>query len=117
MTTSELHELLDDENKKISLKEFREILHQLKNDCGEEMCKSDILNWEYRYYCGEQNAFYIALDLSEHIEDKRIVELEKALELACICLGNMSYKKQTKKSLQDTINRFKEQSKKELENE
>ena len=32
MTISELHSILDNENKKISLKEYQEILYQLKLD-------------------------------------------------------------------------------------
>lgn len=69
MTPAELHEILDDENKKITLKEFREILYQLKNDCFEELSKQVLLPYNQGFYNGEINAFYIALDLSEHIEE------------------------------------------------
>ena len=67
MTNGELHDILDDENKKISLKEFRNILYELINDCVDETLKLDIP--KSQYYRGEINAFYIALDLSEHIEE------------------------------------------------
>ena len=64
MTNAELHEILDDENKKISLKEFRNILYELINDCTREATNGDL-----SFYQGEINAFYIALDLSEHIQE------------------------------------------------
>lgn len=65
MTNAELHEILDDENKKISLKEFRDILWQLKEDCFDEINVKKVS--DQQFYYGEVNAFYIALDLSEHI--------------------------------------------------
>lgn len=64
MTNAELHDILDDENKKISLKEFRNILYELIDDCTREATNGDL-----SFYNGEINAFYIALDLSEHIEE------------------------------------------------
>lgn len=71
MTNGELHDILDDENKKISLKEFRDILWKLKEDSLHEAYKlSYLMHPTAKYYCGEVNAFYIALDLSEHIEDE-----------------------------------------------
>ena len=66
MTNGELHDILDDENKKISLKEFRNILYELINDCTREAINN------LSFYQGEINAFYIALDLSEHIEESDI---------------------------------------------
>ena len=63
MTNGELHDILDDENKKISLKEFRNILYELIDDCTREAINN------LSFYQGEINAFYIALDLSEHIEE------------------------------------------------
>lgn len=69
MTNAELNEILNDENKKISLKEFREILWQLKEDCFEKCWECEIGEYKQGYYSGEENAFYIALDLSEHIEE------------------------------------------------
>lgn len=69
MTTAELHQILDDENKKITLKEYQEILFQLKRDTIEEQVKyirgNDL---KYSWYNGEMNAFGLALDLSEHIK-------------------------------------------------
>ena len=64
MTNGELHDILDDDNKKISLKEFRNILYELIDDCTRETISGNL-----QYYQGEINAFYIALDLSEHIKE------------------------------------------------
>lgn len=50
MTTSELHEILDDENKKISLKEFREILFQLENDCVDRICENVSKDYNRTYF-------------------------------------------------------------------
>ena len=69
MTNGELHDILDDENKKISLKEFRDILWQLKEDSFNEMNKRDATNPHSLRYSGQINAFYIALDLSKHVEE------------------------------------------------
>lgn len=67
MTKEELHKILDDENKKISFKEYRDILYKLKEDCFEELYKLKVENSKTQFYYGEINAFFIALDLSEHI--------------------------------------------------
>ena len=64
MTNGELHEILDDENKKISMKEFKNILYELIDDCTREATNGGL-----SFYNGEINAFYIALDLSEHIKE------------------------------------------------
>lgn len=71
MTNGELHDILDDENKKISLKEFRKIIYDMKRDCDREAYLASAARDIYKmgFYAGEQNAFYIALDLSEHIEE------------------------------------------------
>lgn len=72
MTIAELHSILDDKNKKISLKEFQEILFQLKYDTVAFATKEDFVNGtsnKYYWYNGETNAFQIALDLSEHIKE------------------------------------------------
>lgn len=66
MTNAELHEILDDENKKISLKEFRNILYELINDCVIESTREIDRMF---FNSGQINAFYIALDLSEHIKE------------------------------------------------
>ena len=73
MTREELHKILDDDNKKISLKEFQEILYAMKRDCEGESYSSHTARDLYKagYYAGEINAFYLALDLSEHIKDKK----------------------------------------------
>lgn len=72
MTTAELHNILDDKNKKISLKEYQDILYQLKNDTialatREEVEKQEETKRCY-WYQGETNGFQIALELSKHIE-------------------------------------------------
>ena len=71
MTKEELHKILDDDNKKISLSEFRDILYVLKRDC---FCESGLVSatqdkYKMGFYDGEINAFYLALDLSEHIKE------------------------------------------------
>ena len=72
MTVAELHEILDDENRKITLKEFQEILYQLKWDVQDEICKltkEDMTQPILKWYNGEMNGFQLAWDLSEHIKD------------------------------------------------
>lgn len=72
MTVAELHEILDNKNKKITLKEYQEILFQLKQDTIEEQekyIKGNDLG--YSWYNGEMNAFQLALDLSEHIKEEQ----------------------------------------------
>lgn len=73
MTNEGLHKILDDEDKKISLKEFKEIIYDMKRDCDREAYLASAARDIYRmgFYAGEQNAFYLALDLSEHIKDKK----------------------------------------------
>ena len=70
MTFYELHEILDNPNKKLTKAELCEVLYQLKQDCNDEgykMCDKE--DWvRYNYYMGEVNAFYICLDLLEHLE-------------------------------------------------
>ena len=34
MTTAELHEILDDENRKLTADELKEVVYQLKQDCN-----------------------------------------------------------------------------------
>lgn len=69
MTTTELHKILDDENRKLTLAELKQVVYELKKDCFEEICKLEPQSWEYRFYIGEQNAFQIVLDLLEHLDD------------------------------------------------
>lgn len=87
MTTEGLHKILDDENKEISIKEFQNLVYELKRDCFDELHnKKDITANEVGYYNGEINAFYLVLDLSEHIIDQseQIRSLEEQLNKA-IC--------------------------------
>lgn len=83
MTFEELHEILDNENKKLSIEELKEVIYELKQDC----CKNDMIvtdNYsqgkcyketyisDSRYYTGEQNAFQIVLDLLEHFDENKV---------------------------------------------
>ena len=78
MTTAELHDILDDENKKLSLKEMREVIHQLENDVIQkayEYCNrtNEQENYKYGFYMGEVNAFILVLDLLEHLEERKLL--------------------------------------------
>ena len=74
MTNAELYEILDDKNKKITLKEYQEILFQLKHDCTQHVdWDCDRTSREYQWYCGEMTGFQLALDLSKHIKEERDV--------------------------------------------
>ena len=73
MTTKELHDVLDDENRKLSSSELKEIVYQLKNDVLHKAYEysartNKMACYKYGYYMGEQNAFYLVLDLLEHLE-------------------------------------------------
>ena len=72
MTTAELHEILDDENRKLTADELKEVICKLKQDCwGEyykENAKENANNYKMANYSGEINAFYICLDLLEHLK-------------------------------------------------
>lgn len=79
MTSEELHAILDNEDKKLSIKELCEVIYQLKQDCldrgnkhlalYEMNIKEDIKDLEnYQFYNGEANAFQISLDLLEHLK-------------------------------------------------
>ena len=78
MTTNELHDILDDENKKLSLKEIREVIHQLENvviQKAYEYCSrtNEQENYKYGFYMGEVNAFILVLDLLEHLEERKLL--------------------------------------------
>lgn len=74
MTFSELHEILDNEDRKLSKAELEEIIYKLKQDCADEVYKRMLGTIEEaietEFYSGEQNAFQIVLDLLEHLEIK-----------------------------------------------
>lgn len=70
MTTTELHEILDDENRKLTADELKEVVYQLKQYCNDEYHKQ-IMMGDYekaQFYSGETNAFHICLDLLEHLK-------------------------------------------------
>lgn len=70
MTTEKLHEILDDENRELTVDELQQVLYELKTDCFKQYCEMFEANniKESQFYLGEQNAFQIALDLMEHIK-------------------------------------------------
>ena len=70
MTAAELHEILDDEKRKLTVDELKEVVYQLKYDCFNEVLKADGKEDIYHlgYYNGETNAFQICLDLLEHLK-------------------------------------------------
>ena len=70
MTTAELHEILDDENRKLTVDELKEVVYQLKCDAFNEATKRicNLEGYSYRFYNGEVNAFQICLDLLEHLK-------------------------------------------------
>lgn len=70
MTTAELHEILDDENRKLTADELKEVVYQLKQTCNDEYHKQIMMD-DYgnaQFYSGETNAFHICLDLLEHLK-------------------------------------------------
>ena len=67
MTTAELHEILDDENRKLTADELKEVVYQLKQDTFNAASNSENCN-VVRYYEGETNAFQICLYLLEHLK-------------------------------------------------
>lgn len=68
MTTGELHLILDDENKKLSLNELSNIIYELEQDVYDEALKFDNDNCKHHYYMGEENAFHICLMLLTHLK-------------------------------------------------
>lgn len=70
MTFEQLFEILGNPNRKLTKTELCEVLYQLKQDCFAESCKAFDKNdmHKYQYYNGEVNAFYICIDLLEHLE-------------------------------------------------
>ena len=70
MTTAELHEILDDENRKLTVEGLKAVIYKLKQDTFTESIKIDILDDIYgkAFYSGESNAFQICLDLLEHLK-------------------------------------------------
>ncbi len=88
MTTAELHEILDDENRKLPLKELKQVIYELKQDCFNELpnCEDSIA--KTRFYQGEQNAFQIVLDLLEHLDNSKAkfyYERCKSYGIECFC--------------------------------
>ena len=69
MTVEELHSILDDSSKKITLPQFQEVIQALKNDVFHLMNDMEKPKNEREWYSGEHNAFQIVLDLSEHIKE------------------------------------------------
>lgn len=78
MTTAELHKILDDKGRRLTLNELKNVLYELTKDCNSFKYKVETkpfkdIKSEYfnkGYYAGESNAFYICLDLLEHVEEQ-----------------------------------------------
>lgn len=71
MTFEELHEILDDESRKLSRQQLLQVIYELRQDCFDEIYNNESLtNLQRQFYYGESNAFQICLDLIEHLEDK-----------------------------------------------
>lgn len=68
MTTEQLHEILDNDEKKLTVAELKQVIYELKQDCFNEMRKTKLASRDYIFYEGEQNAFQIVLDLFAHLE-------------------------------------------------
>jgi hypothetical protein len=70
MTTEELHEILDNEERKLTADELKEVIYQLKQDTFENYGEAlEVENLHIsQYYCGETNAFQICLVLLEHLK-------------------------------------------------
>lgn len=73
MIPAELQKILQS-NEKLSVKQVKEIIWQLQQDCFQkkyELIQDDLTPKEYiaeqRFYDGETNAFYICLDLMEKV--------------------------------------------------
>ena len=67
MTTAELHEILDDENRKLTADELKEVVYQLKQDTFDKALNEENF-YVARYYAGETKSFNICLDLLEHLK-------------------------------------------------
>ena len=81
MTTEELHKILDDENKKIALKEYQNIIWELRNDTTLMLLDKNLDIKKSSWYMGESNGFQIALDLSEHInQNQKAIECLKEVK-------------------------------------
>lgn len=81
MDAIDLHNILDDENRKLSLDELKQVIYELKQDCFKEQatllddytskrCGERHYIHTNAYYMGEKNAFQIVLDLLEHLGEK-----------------------------------------------
>ena len=80
MTASELYEILSKDDKKFSIKELKQVVYELKQDALKES-RNLVSKWANApkhsedyvhrsgFYNGEVNAFQIALDLLEHLEN------------------------------------------------
>ncbi len=70
MTTAELHEILDNPQRKLTVDELKEVVFQLKQDTFNEHIEAFLNNnWNFsQFYLGETNAFQICLDLLGHLE-------------------------------------------------
>lgn len=79
MTTAELHKILDDENRKLSLNELKQVIYDEMIECArrshcvesggvliDRVATSDTIN---PYYAGQENALGRILNLLERFDD------------------------------------------------
>lgn len=71
MTFKELHEILDNEDRKLTKPELMNVIYELKNDVANMVYQTtmDDKDLQAQFYMGEMNAFYICMDLLEHLEE------------------------------------------------
>lgn len=65
-TLLKFHDIVDHEDSTISVQELRNLIDEMRSDCLDELYRDTTPNW--RYYKGEENAFYIVLQLLDHLE-------------------------------------------------
>ena len=72
MNALDLQNILCDENKKLTLIEFKDVCRELKQDCGTSLDKyttvEELRSRQATYVRGEENAYHIILRLLEHVE-------------------------------------------------
>lgn len=71
MTTTELHEILDDENRKLSLAELKQVIYELKQDSLDKCFDGKNSITEALITNGKISAFQIVLDLLEHLGEEK----------------------------------------------
>lgn len=68
MTFTDLHKILDDENRKLSLDELKQVIYEMKQDSLNKCFDGKNSITEALITNGKINAFQIVLDLLEHLK-------------------------------------------------